>query len=79
MYDLKNGYIIMAEYSAETDSGHLHLIKKLQSVLNLSLVKKIMLLDSPPTMITPVYAWSVHKAVEREGNLTLGTNNAILS
>jgi hypothetical protein len=40
-----------AGYSTETSSDHLHLIEKLQRVLNPSLVKKIMLMDTPPTTI----------------------------
>ena len=43
--------ISLAGYSATTTSNHLHLIEKLRSVLNPSLVKKVMLLDSPPTTI----------------------------
>ena len=43
--------VSLAGYSATTTSDHLHLIKKLRSVLNPSLVKKVMLLDSPPTTI----------------------------
>ena len=49
----------LAGYSADTPSDHLHLIEKLQNVLNPPLVKKIMLLDSPPTTI---HEW-VHKAI----------------
>ena len=40
-----------AGYTAETPTDHLHLIEKLQKVLNTSLVKKIMLSDNPPTTI----------------------------
>ena len=43
--------ISQAGYSSDTPSDHLHLIEKLQNVLNPALVKKIMLLDSPPTTI----------------------------
>jgi len=40
-----------AGFKAETTSDHLHLIEKLQGVLNISLVKKILLTDTPPTTI----------------------------
>ena len=43
--------VSQAGYSAETPTDHLHLIEKLQKVLNPSLVKKIMLSDKPPTTI----------------------------
>ena len=43
--------IAHAGYTVQTPSDHLHLIEKLQKVLNPSLVKKIMLLDNPPTTI----------------------------
>ena len=43
--------VSQAGYSAETQTDHLHLIEKLQKVLNTSLVKKIMLSDKPPTTI----------------------------
>ena len=43
--------ISQAGYSSDTPSDHLHLIKKLQNVLNPALVKKVMLMDSPPTTI----------------------------
>ena len=43
--------ISQAGYSSDTPSDHLHLIEKLQNVLNPALVKKIMLMDSPPTTI----------------------------
>ena len=52
-----------AGYSADTTSDHLHLIDKLQNVLNPSLVKKIMLLENPPTTIN---GW-VHKAILIDG------------
>ena len=52
-----------AGYTAETNSDHLHLIEKLQNVLNPSLVKKIMLLENPPTTIN---GW-VHKAIMIDG------------
>jgi Domain of unknown function (DUF4939) len=40
-----------AGYSATTPTDHLHLIERLQRVLNTSLIKKIMLLENPPTTI----------------------------
>ena len=43
--------VSLAGYSAETPSDNLHLIKKLRGVLNPSLVKKVMLLDNPPTTL----------------------------
>ena len=43
--------ISQAGYSSDTSSDHLHLIEKLQNVLNPALVKKIMHMDSPPTTI----------------------------
>ena len=43
--------VSQAGYSAKTPTDHLHLIEKLQKVLNTSLVKKIMLSDKPPTTI----------------------------
>ena len=52
-----------AGYAVETPSDHLHLIEKLQSVLNPSLVKKIMLLDTPPDSIND---W-VKKAIAIDG------------
>lgn len=54
----------LAGYSAETFSDHLHLIEKLQKVLNPSLVKKIMLLDQPPTTIN---GW-IEKAILIDSN-----------
>ena len=51
--------ISLTRYLATTTSDHLHLIEKLQSVLNPSFVKKVMLLDSPPTTIN---GW-VQKAI----------------
>jgi len=44
--------IAQAGYDAKSTSDHLHLIDKFQSVLNPALVKKIMLLDTPPTTIS---------------------------
>jgi hypothetical protein len=52
-----------AGYIAQTSSDHLHLIKKLQKILNTSLFKKIMLLDNPPTTINE---W-VRKAITIDG------------
>ena len=52
-----------AGYAVETPSDHLHLIEKLQSVLNPLLVKKIMLLDTPPDTIND---W-VKKAIAIDG------------
>jgi hypothetical protein len=52
-----------AGYSYETPSDHLHLIGKLQNVLNPSLVKKILLLENPPTTINE---W-VRKAIMIDG------------
>jgi len=49
----------LAGYTVDTVSDHLHLIEKLQNVLNPSLVKKIMLMDNPPTTIND---W-IHKAI----------------
>lgn len=43
--------VAQAGYAATTASDHLHLIEKLQNVLNPSIVKKIMLMDDPPTTI----------------------------
>ena len=43
--------VSQAGYSADTQTDHLHLIEKLQKVLNTSLVRKIMLSDKPPTTI----------------------------
>lgn len=40
-----------AGFSSETTTDHLHLIERLQRVLNASLIKKIMLLEKPPTTI----------------------------
>ena len=54
----------LAGYSAETVSDHLHLIEKLQRTLNPSLVKKIMLMDNPPTTLTE---W-VDKAILIDSN-----------
>ena len=56
--------VSLAGYSAETPSDNLHLIKKLQGVLNPSLVKKVMLLDNPPTTLD---GW-VHKAITVDSN-----------
>ena len=52
-----------AGYTAETPSDHLHLVGKLQNILNPSLVKKIMLLEKPPTTIDD---W-VYKAIQIDG------------
>lgn len=40
-----------AGYSAETPTDHLHLIERVQRVLNASLIKKIRLMEKPPTTI----------------------------
>jgi hypothetical protein len=40
-----------AGYVAETATDHLHLIERIQRVLNASLVRKIRLMESPPTTI----------------------------
>jgi hypothetical protein len=40
-----------AGYVAETATDHLHLIERVQRVLNASLVRKIRLMESPPTTI----------------------------
>jgi hypothetical protein len=52
-----------AGYSATTPTDHMHLIEKLQNILNPSLVKKIMLLDNPPNTIE---GW-VQKAITIDG------------
>ena len=52
-----------AGYTCETPSDHLHLIGKLQNILNPSLVKKILLLDNPPVTIND---W-VRKAITIDG------------
>ena len=52
-----------AGYTAETPSDHLHLVGKLQNILNPSLVKKIMLLEKTPTTIDE---W-VYKAIQIDG------------
>ena len=52
-----------AGYTAQTPSDHLHLVGKLQNILNPSLVKKIMLLEKPPTTIDD---W-VYKAIQIDG------------
>jgi hypothetical protein len=51
--------VSQAGYSTSTASDHLHIIEKLRNVLNPSLVKKVMLLDNPPTDLN---GW-VHKAI----------------
>lgn len=56
--------ISLAGYSSETQSDHLHLIEKLQRTLNPSLVKKIMLMDNPPTTLPE---W-IEKAILVDGN-----------
>ena len=52
--------VAQAGYSTSTSSDHLHLIGKLQNVLNPSLVKKILLLEKPPTTIND---WA-YKAIQ---------------
>jgi hypothetical protein len=52
-----------AGYSSTTLTDNMHLIEKLQNVLNSSLVKKIMLLDNPPNTIE---GW-VQKAITIDG------------
>jgi hypothetical protein len=52
-----------AGYTAESKSDHMHLIEKLQKVLNTSLVMKIMLLENAPTTID---GW-VEKAILIDG------------
>jgi hypothetical protein len=52
-----------AGYSATKPTDHMHLIEKLQNILNPSLVKKIMLLDNPPNTIEN---W-VQKAITIDG------------
>ena len=56
----------LAGYSSKsmTSSDHLHLIEKLWNVLNPSLVKKVMLLDNPPTTIN---TW-MQKAIMVDAN-----------
>jgi hypothetical protein len=54
----------LAGYSITSTSDHLHLIEKLRNVLNPSLVKKVMLLDNPPTTID---GW-VQKAIAIDSN-----------
>src|SRR3977135_3139930 len=49
-----------AGYSITSASDQLHLIEKLRNVLNASLVKKVMLMDTPPTTLD---AW-VQKAIQ---------------
>jgi hypothetical protein len=56
--------ISLAGYSAETPSDNLHLIEKLRGVLNPALVKKVMLLDNPPTTLD---GW-IHKAIAVDSN-----------
>lgn len=56
--------ISLAGYSSDTVSDHLHLIEKLQRTLNPSLVKKIMLMDNPPTTLNE---W-VDKAILIDNN-----------
>ena len=43
--------VSQAGYTSESTTDNLHLIEKLQNVLKPSLVKKIMMLDTPPTDI----------------------------
>ena len=52
-----------AGYTTDTPSDHLHLVGKLQNILNPSLVKKIMLLEKPPTTINK---WA-YKAIQIDG------------
>lgn len=53
-----------AGYANTTDSDHLHLIEKLQTVLNSSLVKRVLLLDDVPTTIDK---WA-EKAIQIDNN-----------
>jgi hypothetical protein len=54
----------MAGYANETTSDHMHLIGKLQSVLNTNLVKRVLLLDEVPTTIDK---WA-EKAIQLDSN-----------
>jgi hypothetical protein len=53
-----------AGYANETTSDHLHLIEKLQTVLNTNLVKRVLLLDEVPTTIDK---WA-EKAIQIDSN-----------
>jgi Domain of unknown function (DUF4939) len=53
-----------AGYANKTDSDHLHLIEKLQTVLNTNLVKRVLLLDEVPTKIDD---WAA-KAIQIDSN-----------
>ena len=53
-----------AGYANTTTSDHLHLIEKLQTVLNTNLVKRVLLLDTVPTTID---AWA-EKAIQIDSN-----------
>ena len=53
-----------AGYANTTDSDHLHLIEKLQTVLNTNLVKRILLLDTVPATIDD---WA-EKAIQIDSN-----------
>jgi Domain of unknown function (DUF4939) len=53
-----------AGYANTTESDHLHLIDKLQTVLNTNLVKRILLLDEVPTTIDK---WA-EKAIQIDSN-----------
>ena len=53
-----------AGYANETASNHMHLIEKLQVVLNANLVKRILLLDTVPTTID---TWA-EKAIQLDSN-----------
>lgn len=53
-----------AGYANETASDHMHLIGKLQSVLNTNLVKRVLLLDEVPTTIDK---WA-EKAIQIDSN-----------
>jgi hypothetical protein len=53
-----------AGYANTTASDHLHLIKKLQTVLNTNLVKRVLLLDDVPTTIDK---WA-EKAIQIDSN-----------
>jgi len=53
-----------AGYANTTASDHLHLIEKLQTVLNTNLVKRVLLLDTVPTTID---AWA-EKAIQIDSN-----------
>ena len=55
--------VAQAGFTSDSRSDHLHLIEKLQSVLNPSLVKKIMLMEKPPVTIDD---W-VHRAILIDG------------